>query len=467
MINYFVSNKRVSEYMKTKVSHLIIPILIEQTFIMLLGVVNTIMAGHLGKEVLSAIGMIDAINNVIIAFFSAIAIGGTVIIGRFFGAGQQHRTQTTALNAIIATFFISLIPTLPLWVFKETVLLILYGNVDKVVLQNAIIYFNITLLTYPLLGISFMIFGILRGTGNTKSPMKISVLMNVINVLLGYLLIFGIHIDNPHFTITLPSLGILGAALAIAIARSSGALLAVIALLRHVVSITLDELKLFKFDLSLLKEVFGIGIPAGLESLIFNAGKLVLQVVVVSYGTVSIAASTIDWSLFGLMNIPGVAIAIASPTLVSQAIGRGEFEDAKKILLSMAKLTILLQAIMSVPFAFFSKVLIGFYTSDPQVIELANTVLFSLIFMLPILWAHSFVLPQGLKGGGDVKYTLFVSLISMWTFRIGVGYLLGSLLGIGLLGLWIAMYIDWVFRGILFTKRLLGKHWIHLTKHEL
>lgn len=449
--------------MKSKISQLIIPILIEQTFIMLLGVVNTIMAGHLGKEVLSAIGMIDAINNVIIAFFSAIAIGGTVIIGRFFGAGLQHKTQSTALNAIIATFFISLIPTLPLWFFKESVLLLLYGNVDTLVLQNSIIYFNITLLTYPLLGLSFMIFGILRGTGNTKSPMKISVFMNIINVLLGYLLIFGIHIDNPHFTITIPSLGILGAALSIAIARSSGAILAIIALLRNVVSITWGELKLFRFDPLLLKEVFGIGIPAGLESLIFNAGKLVLQVVVVSYGTISIAASTIDWSLFGLMNIPGVAIAIASPTLVSQAIGRKESGEAKRILFSMAKLTILLQAGMSIPFALFSKTLIRFYTSDPNVIELSNTVLFSLILILPILWAHSFVLPQGLKGGGDVKYTLLVSLISMWTFRIGLGYLLGSLFDLGLLGLWIAMYIDWLFRGILFTKRLYRERWIHFT----
>jgi len=447
--------------MKTKISQLILPILVEQTFIMLLGVVNTIMAGHLGKEVLSAIGMIDAINNVIIAFFSAIAIGGTVSIGRFFGAGHHENTQNTALNAIIAIFFISLIPTLPLWLFKEPVLLLLYGKVDPLVLEHALTYFNITLLTYPLLALTFMIFGILRGTGNAKTPMFISVLMNIINVILGYLLIFGIQIENTHLTISIPSLGILGAALSIAIARGSGAILSIIALLRHVITLRLKELKQFKFESLLLKQVFGIGIPAGFESLIFNAGKLVLQVVVVSYGTASIAASTILWSLFGLMNIPGVAIAIASPALVSQAIGQNALKEARRILFHMVKLTIFLQVLMSIPFALFSSQLIRFYTQETDVIALTSKILITLIISLPILWAHSFVLPQGLKGGGDVKYTLVISLLSMWVFRIGLGYIIGSLFQLELLGLWLAMYVDWLFRGILFTYRLRNERWIH------
>lgn len=447
--------------MKTKINQLIIPILIEQTFIMLLGVVNTIMAGHLGKEVLSAIGMIDAINNVIIAFFSAIAIGGTVIIGRYYGAGNMTDTQNTAINAIIATFLISLVPTLPLWIFKDSILFILYGSVDTIVQKNAIIYFNITLITYPLLAITFMIFGILRGTGNTTSPMKISVIMNVINVFLGYILIFGIHIENADFNVNIPSLGILGAALSIAIARSLGSILALIALIKHLINTSLRELKYFSFDPHLLKQVFGIGLPAGLESLIFNAGKLVLQTVVVSYGTVSMASSTILWSMFGLMNIPGVAIAIASPTLVSQAIGRNEPDEARGTLFSMVKLTILLQSVMSIPFFIFAPKLVSLYTQEADVIALSTKVLYSLILFLPILWAHSFVLPQGLKGSGDVKFTLITSLVSMWALRIGGGWILGTFLGFQLLGLWLAMYLDWILRGILFTLRLKGNRWLH------
>lgn len=451
------------ETMKKNIQHLLIPILVEQSFIMLLGVVNTIMAGHLGKEVLSAIGMIDAINNVIIAFFSAIAIGGTVIVGRYFGGGHYDKTQKTALNAIVATLIISLVPTVPLWIFKHFVLQFLYGNVDPIVLKNAIVYFNITLLTYPLLAVSFMIFGILRGTGNAKSPMKISVFMNVINVILGYLLIFGLHFENQQFSVTIPSMGIVGAALSIAVARASGAVFALIAVFKNIIRIQLSDLRSFAFDPLLLKDVFGIGIPAGLESLIFNAGKLVLQIVVVSYGTVTIASSTILWSLFGLMNIPGVAIAIASPTLVSQAIGKKEYTEAKKVLFSMAKLTMLLQGLMSLVFLIFFKTLVSLYTGDSAVIALTNKVLITLMIGIPLLWAHSFVLPQGLKGGGDVKYTLLISLISMWTFRIGVGYLLGTVFGMGLLGLWIAMYIDWIFRGTLFTLRLMGQRWIHVS----
>jgi putative MATE family efflux protein len=447
--------------MKTKITQLIVPILIEQTFIMLLGVVNIIMAGHLGKEVLSAIGMIDAINNVFIAFFSAIAIGGTVIIARNVGAGKESTTQNTAINALITTFLISLLPSLLLWLFKTTVLHLLYGTVDSIVQKNAVIYFNITLFTYPLLAITFMIFGILRGVGNTKTPMKISVFMNIVNVLCGYVLIFGLTVGNANFSITIPSLGILGAALSIAIARSSGAFLALVGLLRHVVKMSFAELRQFQFDSHLLKQVFGIGIPSGLESLIFNAGKLVLQTVVVSFGTISIASSTILWSLFGLMNIPGVAIAIASPTLVSQAIGRQDFDGARKTLFSMAKLTIIMQLIMSLPFALFARQLVQLFTQEADVIALTTKILYTLILCIPLLWANSFVIPQGLKGGGDVKFTLVISLLSMWSFRIGLGYVLGSFFGLQLLGLWIAMYFDWIFRGLLFTFRLKGKKWIH------
>jgi Na+-driven multidrug efflux pump len=226
-------------------------------------------------------------------------------------------------------------------------------------------------------------------------------------------------------------------------------------------NLSLHELKTFKFDFHLLKEVFGIGIPAGLESLIFNAGKLLLQVLVVSYGTTTIAASTILWSIFGLMNIPGVAIAIASPTIVSQALGRKELNQARTTLFSMVKLAMVLQALMSIPFFLFSKNLIGFYTNEADVIQLASKVLLTLIISMPLTWAFSFVIPQGLKGGKDVKFTLATSLISMWTFRIGLGYMFGTLLGMGLLGLWLGMYIDWIFRGLLYTLRLKGSSWIH------
>lgn len=445
---------------RKNILQLTVPVFVEQAFIMMLGVVNTIMAGHLGKEILSAIGMIDAINNIVIAFFSAVAIGGTVVAARYFASRQKELAQNTALNAIIATVLLAIIVTMFLSIFKLPLLEFIYGDVEPDVFENAVIYFKITLLTYPLLALTFMVFGLLRGSGNTKSPMKVSLMMNVINVILGYVLIFGLEFRNAHFDIVFPSLGIYGAAYAIAIARTCGALMALYALLKHVITVRWSELRAFRFDLGILKKVFGIGLPSGMESMIFNAGKFVLQVVVVSYGTTSMAASTVLWSLFGLINVPGTAIAIASTTLVSQALGRGDKESARPIIFYLTKAGIVTQGLISLPFLFFTAQFIGFYTQEADVIELATGILRTLVIIMPFIWAHSFIVPQGLKGGGDVKFTLGISVVSMWVFRVAVGYLLGSVFGLGLPGLWIGMYVDWIARGVLFTWRVMGEKWI-------
>lgn len=440
---------------------LTLPILMEQTFVMLLGVVNTIMAGRLGKEVISAIGMIDSINNIIIAFFSALAIGGTVIVAQNTGRMDIENAKKAAMNAIVSGMLIALAITVIMALFRVSIIQFVFTTADAAVLDNTLIYFGITLWTYPMIALTSIIFGILRGAGNTKTPMKISMVMNILNVISSYVLIYGIDLNNPHFHLNIPGFGIRGAAYGIALARILGAVMILVVLFRDFLQLNVRIMKYFRFDRKMLKAIFGLGLPSSVESLMFNGGKLITQVFVVGMGTASIAANSVSGSLFGLLNITGSALCIAATTMVGQFVGRKEYGEAKATLKHLVWLGTLCLIVLCALMFPFARSLASIYTKDQDVIDITVTLLKSAAIAMPLFWALSFIMPSGLKGGGDVKYTLGVSMVGMWVFRLSVGYLLAIPLKMGLLGIWIGMYIDWLVRAVLFSIRFKREKWIH------
>ncbi|MFT5873515.1 MAG: putative MATE family efflux protein [Clostridium sp.] len=434
------------KWIRKDVFNLAIPIMTEQLFVISLGMINTMMAGHIGKEAVSAIGMVDSINNIFIAFFSALAIGGMVVVAQFIGQGNIKKANATMKQALFSGLIITFIITLIMFLLKDPIIAVLFGNAEPAVISNAHTYLSITLLTYPLITIDLVANGLLRGAGDTKTPMKVSIFMNIINVSLTYTFIniFG--------------MGIVGAALGIAIARVSGGLIILIVLIRGSKILKLTNIKKFKFDKSLLKLIFGIGVPASIESLLFHGGKLITQIFIVNMGTIAIASNAIAGSVATLLNVPGNSLGIAATALIGRYMGKGELKEAENSLsyitvLSTIFLTVI--AVISIPFA--GKI-VSLFTTNEEIIHLASTVLIINSACIP-LWSISFVLPSGLKGAGDVKYTLVTAIIGMWVFRITLGYLLGVVLNFGLVGIWIGMIIDWVVRGCLYCIRFKKGKW--------
>lgn len=308
---------------RKNVLKLTIPIIIEQTFVMLLGVCNTIMAGHIGKEAVSAIGMVDSMNNLFISFFAALSVGATVVVAQQIGQGQTKKANETAKQAIASGLVVSGMITLFLWIFRVPIINVLYGSAEELVKLDAKLYIEFTLLTYPFIAIEQISNGILRGTGDTKTPMLITMFMNVVNIILGYILIYGI--DAIH----IPSFGIMGAAMAIAIARTIGTIVIIFVLLRGSKNIKIKKIYPFKFDMKIQKNIFNIGVPAGMEAVIFQTGKLLVQVFIVTMGTASIAANAIGMSISQIINVPGNALCLAATTLVGQYIGRNDIKGGK------------------------------------------------------------------------------------------------------------------------------------------
>lgn len=444
-------------FIRKDVLKLAIPIMIEQTFVMLLGTCNTMMAGHIGEEAVSAIGMVDSINNMFISFFAALSVGATVVVAQQIGQNKPKKANETAKQSIVSGILVSLIITLLLWIFRIPLINVLYGSAEELIKIDAKLYLEFTLLTYPFIAIEQIANGILRGCGDTKTPMKISIFMNIINIVLGYILIFGIDILH------LPSFGIVGAAVAIAIARLIGTLIIMIVLFRGSKIIKLRNIFPFKFDMKIQKNIFNIGIPAGMEQVIFNAGKLIVQMFIVTMGTASIAANAISVSIAIMINVPGNALCLAATTLVGQYVGRNDIKGAKNILIYLTKFGTFCLVSLGILFIPISGWLASLYTDAPDVIAISSTLIISNSIAL-LAWGPSFILSSGLKGAGDTRFTMFTAFIGMWIFRILVGYVLGIILKIGVLGIWIAMYIDWIIRGTMYCIRLRGNKWL---KHRL
>jgi len=436
---------------------LALPIMVEQTFVMLLGVCNTMMAGHIGEEAVSAIGMVDSINMLFISFFAALSVGATVVVAQQIGQEQTNKVNETAKQAIVSGIIVSGIITLFLWIFRVPVINFLYGSAEELVKLDAKLYIEFTLFTYPFIAVEQIANGILREAGDTKTPMYITMFMNVINIILGYILIYGINAIN------VPSLGIMGAAIAIAIARIIGTMIIIIVLFRGSKIIKIRKLFPFKFDIEVQKSIFNIGIPAGMEQVIFNTGKLIVQIFIVTMGTTSIAANAIGMSIAQIINVLGNALCLAATTLVGQYVGRNDVKGAKSVLIYLVKFATICLVSIGILFAPISEWLASLYTSVPEVIKLTS-ILIKSNSIAWLAWPISFVLSSGLKGAGDTRYTMMTAFIGMWIFRICLGYILGVVCGVGILGIWIGMYMDWLIRGIMYSIRLKGTKWL---KHRL
>ena len=266
-------------------------------------------------------------------------------------------------------------------------------------------------------------------------------------------MIYGINFLN------ISSFGIKGAAIAIAIARVIGTILIGFVLYRGSKIIKIQSLYPFKFNLKIQRGIFNIGLPAGMEQVIFNAGKLIVQVFIVTMGTASIAANSIAMSISQIINVPGNALCIAATTLVGQSIGRDDVKGAKSTLIYLVKFATVCLGTIGLLFVPISEWLASLYTNSEEVIHL-TAVLIKANSMAIFVWPLSFVLSGGLKGAGDTRFTMITAFIGMWIFRICIGYILGIVLGFGVLGIWIGMFIDWAVRGIMYSCRLKGIKWL-------
>ncbi|WP_188534962.1 MATE family efflux transporter [Paenibacillus segetis] len=426
---------------------IIIPIFVDQAFIILMSLLNTAMISSSGVAAVSAVSMVDSLNIFLINVFVAVATGGTVIVAQYKGSGNQEMVSKAAAQAISAVTILSVMISTFVIIFHNPTLNVLFGNAEAEIFQNAKIFLIGSCISYPFIAIFQAVSGVLRGVAETKACLGLSLIMNLTYLCLNVVLI------------TIFDMGVIGLVISMILARVLGMAASLIYLLKYNQTLRFKIKNALKLNFSILKKIMFIGIPFAAEQMFFNGGKLLTQTFIVQLGTTAITVNAISGSISLLFQIGGSALSIAVVTVVGQCIGRREMQDARKFIKSFIGLsTVFFLVVTAIIMPLFPLIVKLF--SPPE--EMVPTI-FSLMVLIaiaqPILWSISFIMPSALRAAGDSKFTSVSSLLTMWMFRVILGYLLGITFHLGIMGVWVAMVSEWAIRGFLFTMRFRGEKW--------
>lgn len=426
---------------------LYLPILIDQAFIVGLNLVNTAMISSSGVAAVSAVNIVDSLNIFLISVFVAVATGGTVVVAQYKGSRNDRNVSRASAATVTAVTLLAVGIGLLLIGFHNPLLKLLFGAASADVLDNARVYLIGSSISYVGLAVVQAVCSALRGIGKTRASLSLSLIMNLMYVLLNLLLI------------TLLDMGVLGMTLAINIARFAGAACALYYLFKMEASLHLHLSDLFRLPIEMLRKILFIGIPFAAEQLFFNGGKLLTQVFIVSLGTYAIATNAIGGSLAGVFQIPAGALSLTIVTVVGQCIGSGNVSDARKFIKSFLWLGSGSLALISLILLPLFRPLVSIFSPPSDIVnDIFLVLLVSSIAQVP-LWSISFILPSALRAAGDSRFTSITSMLTMWLFRVILGYVLGITLGFGILGVWVAMCSEWGVRGAIFLWRFRGKKW--------
>lgn len=430
---------------------LAIPAVIENFFQTLLGFVDTYFVSQISLAAVSAVGITNAVLAIYFALFMAIGVAANVRIANFLGANQPEKARHISQQSIILAILFGVLTGLATWLFAEPLLRLM--GIEEEVLELGSLYFRIVGIPSIIMSLMFVMSAILRGAGDTKTPMMISIVVNVINAVLDYVLIFGF--------LFIPELGIVGAAIATVISRLIGSL----ALFYYV-----NKEKVLAFrkdywhlDKGHLMELSTLGAPAAGERLVMRAGQIVYFGFVVALGTNAFAAHQIAGNVEVFSYMIGYGFATAATILVGQQIGAGNLAEARKYAKLSTQVTVVFMTLLGAVLFFFGDWAASFFTEDPEVIsDIGNALKISGVFQ-PFL-AVLMVLTGAFQGANNTKFPMYLTAFGMWAVRTLLVYLLGIQLGWGLAGVWIAIGIDIAFRAVVLVIQFSRGRWMALEK---
>lgn len=428
---------------------LIIPLVIEQLLAVTVGFADTIMVSSVGEAAVSAVSLVDGINILLINIFAALGTGGAVVAAQFIGQGSHDKARYSAKQLILVTAILSFLIMLVVIAFNASLLHLIFGNVEIDVMKNAEIYFLFSAMSYPFIALYNAVAALFRAVGNSKISMINSAIMNAINIILNAIFIFGFH------------WGVFGAVFATLIARAVACCVILYMLSRSHNELCVNDYLHWKFDFVYIKKILTIGIPSGLENGMFQFGKILVQSLIATFGTYSIAANAVSNNLAQMQIIPGMAMGLAMVTVVGQCAGAGDYQQAKYYIKKIMKITYLSMLGLIAILLITTPTILKCYSLSTQTTNLAYQCIFMHGIMAATIWPLSFTFPNALRASNDAKYTMVVSASSMWIFRFCLSYVLGQYMNMGLLGVWIAMFVDWGVRVIFFVWRYYSGKWMN------
>lgn len=435
-------------FSRQAIQRLILPLIIEQFLAVLVGMADTIMVAGVGETAVSGISLVDTLNILLINVFTAMATGGAVIAAQELGEEKREEALKASNQLILVVLIFSSVLMVLSLLFNYQILRTIYGKIEPAVMDYARIYYYLTALSFPFLAVYNGSAAICRSMGNSGISMKVSMLMNAINIAGNALLIYGFHLE------------VAGAGISTLISRVTAALILIWVIRNPKLPLHIDKNFRLGFHPAIIKRIMGIGVPMGVENGLFQGGKLLVAGLISSFGTASIAANAVAGTICSFQVIPGSAISLAMITVVGQSVGAKRYREAKKYAKNFCLLAMAAHFIICFPMLVFLPHIIGFYNVSPETARLAQTICTIHGLSCVLIWAPSFALPNALRAADDVKFAMCITILSMFLCRIAMSFVLGRYLGLGLIGVWIAMILDWVVRAAVYIARMASGGWL-------
>lgn len=434
-------------FSRRDLAKLIGPLIIEQALAITVGLADSMMVASVGESAVSGVSLVDMISVLLINIFAALATGGAVVTSQFIGARDPRTARRSADQLVLVTLGISILVTALILSFRRSLLRLAFGKVEADVMRNCLTYIQITAPSYPFLALYNSAAALFRSQGNSKLSMKVSLLMNAINLGGNAILIYGLH------------MGVAGVAIPTLVSRMVAALVMIALMYRPSNPLRLSRPHEMRPDRRLIVHILTIGVPNAVENGMFQFGKIIVIGMISGFGTAQIAANAMSNNISAFAVLMGQAVGLAVVTVVGQCVGAQDLRQAKRYGLRLTGLAVALNTTASMLVLLALPLLLRLYHASPETAGYIRKVITLYCLSVPIFWCWSFTLPNALRAANDVRFTSTVAVLSMWIVRVGFAYLLGVRLGWGVVGVWSAMILDWIVRDAFYVPRFLTNAW--------
>lgn len=426
---------------------LIIPLIIEQLLAVLVGMADSIMIASVGEAAVSGVSLVDQIMVLLINVFAALATGGAVIAGQYLGHRKEEAACESATQLVWFVTLCASVITVIVYAGKYVILHGIFGSIEADVMYHADVYLMIVTMSIPFMAMYNAGAAIFRAMGNSKVSMNVSIIMNIINVGGNALLIYGFH------------RGTEGVAIPTLVSRITAAVIIIVLLCDDKKILHIRKTWRYRIDWSHVKKILCVGVPNGLENSMFQLGKIMVLSLVSSFGTYAIAANAVGNAIALFQILPGMAINLAVTTVIARCVGAGDYEQVKYYNKKLMIITHIGMTVMVLGvFSILSYIIKAYHLSDAAAEATRQIIHFHGISAI-LLWPSAFTLPGTFRASGDVQACMYISIFSMWVFRIVFSFVLGKYLKMGVFGVWAAMIIDWAFRAVCFWIRYFRGRW--------
>lgn len=434
--------------------HLLPSVTVEQISGIFLGFINMVIMGAVSGSALAGVGQVSTINSAAMFFFSSFAVGGTVMVSQYMGAKNQTMAKSALVHSLGFGVCLSTLATVLMVVFRFQIVTFLFGAADPAVVESSLEYFLFSTLALPFWFIYFQACNIMRGSSETKMPMIISVLLNGLAVVL-----------NVMFVLVF-DMGAMGSGLATFLSVAISATFAFTCLFRDGYELNLRKLKGFRFSLTHIKDIVLIGLPASVENLMFNGGKVILSMFVAPMGTAMISGYQVGLSVLNIICIPQNTYSAVMVPIAGRLAG---IRDRKRTIAGVRYInnkTIGVDTIAGIATLALAWPLCLLYTRDFETLLIGVAVCYMIALTLPYS-PYCISLTNGFKAVKDANFSMMVAVVCMWIFRVGLGYFFGVVLGWKVYGIVLGMMTDTTVRCILSFYRFKGTKWLrHIEWNE-